>query len=150
MTKAIGHRGDYRWFLEIPTRWADNDVFGHVNNVVYYAWFDTAVARFLISAIGLNMLASEVIGFVVETQCRYFAPTSFPDVITAGVRVAHIGNSSVRYELGLFRNADDRAAAEGLFVHAYVARATGRPTPLPEAMRTALAGFRVPGSAGPR
>lgn len=142
MTKAIGSRADYRWFLTIPTRWADNDVFQHVNNVVYYSWFDTTVARFLMDAVGINPLASAIVGFVVETQCRYFAPTAFPDVITGGLRVARIGNTSVCYELGMFRNDEDRAAAEGHFVHAYVVKATGKPTPLPEAMRAALARFQ--------
>lgn len=141
MTKTIGSRADYRWFLTIPTRWADNDVFQHVNNVVYYSWFDTTVARFLMEAVGINPLASGIVGFVVETQCRYFAPTAFPDTITAGLRVARIGNSSVRYELGMFRNDEERAAAEGHFVHAYVVKATGKPTPLPEPMRAALARY---------
>lgn len=141
MTKAIGSRADYRWFLTIPTRWMDNDVFAHVNNVVYYSWFDTTVARFLMDAVGINPLRSEVVGFVVETQCRYFAPTAFPDTITGALRVARIGNSSVRYELGMFRNDEDRAAAEGHFVHAYVVKATGKSTPVPEPMRAALARY---------
>ncbi len=141
MSRTIGTRADYRWFLSIPTRWMDNDVFGHVNNVVYYSWFDTAVARFLIDSGALDPFTSEIVGYVVETQCRYYAPTAFPDTIVAGLRVARIGNSSVRYELGMFRNDDERASAEGHFVHAYVLRATNRPTPVPEQMRAVLAGY---------
>lgn len=141
MTKPIGSRADYRWFLTIPTRWMDNDVFAHVNNVVYYSWFDTTVARFLIDTLRVNPLESEIVGFVVETQCRYFAPTAFPDLITGGLRVARIGTTSVRYELGIFRNDEDRASAEGHFVHAYVVKATGKSTPVPDPMREALARY---------
>ncbi|MCS6855598.1 MAG: acyl-CoA thioesterase [Elioraea sp.] len=141
MTKRIGTRAEYRWFLAIPTRWMDNDAFGHVNNVVYYSWFDTAVARFLMETGALQPLASEIVGYVVETQCRYFAPVAFPETVTAGLRVARIGNSSVRYEIGIFRQQDDSAAAEGHFIHAYVMRATNRPTPVPETMRAVLARY---------
>lgn len=140
-TKAIPLRAAYRWFLAIPTRWMDNDVFGHVNNVVYYSWFDTAVARFLMDTGALQPLAAPVVGFVVETQCRYFAPVSFPDTVTVGLCVGRIGNTSVRYELGIFREDEDRAAAAGHFVHAYVTRATGRPTPVPAPMRAVLARY---------
>lgn len=146
MTKRIGTRAEYRWFLAIPTRWMDNDAFGHVNNVVYYSWFDTAVARFLMDTAALQPLASEIVGYVVETQCRYFAPVAFPDTVTAGLRVARIGNSSVRYEIAIFREQDDRAAAEGHFIHAYVTKATNRPTPIPEAMRAVLARFLAEGA----
>ncbi len=141
MTKRIGTRGEYGWFLIIPTRWMDNDAFGHVNNVVYYSWFDTTVARVLMDTGALQPLASEIVGYVVETQCRYFSPIAFPETVTAGLRVARIGNSSVRYEIGIFRDQDDRAAAEGHFIHAYVTKATNRPTPVPEAMRAVLARY---------
>jgi acyl-CoA thioester hydrolase len=109
----------------------DNDVYGHVNNVIYYSFFDTAINLTLIEAGALDLQGSEVIGLVVETGCRYFAPISFPDMVTAGLRVAHTGNSSIRYEVGLFRNDEEQAAAEGHFVHVYVDRATRRPVPLP-------------------
>lgn len=133
-------RADYRRFEPIETRWSDNDVYGHVNNVVYYAWFDTAVNRMLIAEGLLDIHgAGESIGLVVETGCRYFASTAFPDAITAGIRVAKLGSSSVRYELGLFRGEDTEAAAVGFFVHVYVDPETRRPKPLPEPLRAFLA-----------
>lgn len=132
------NRAAYSTFREITTRWMDNDVYGHVNNVVYYAFFDTAVNQYLVEAGYLDFVAGPVIGLVVETQCRYQSPIAFPDRVTAGIRVARIGNSSVRYEIGLFRNTDDTAAAQGHFVHVYVDRATRRPVPLPSALRKAL------------
>ena len=131
-------RSRYPHFLTIPTRWMDNDVYGHVNNVVYYSYFDTAVNHYLIVQGVLDIEQSQVIGLVVETACQYFAPIAFPDIIDAGVRVAKLGNSSVRYEIGIFRNGADIASAQGHFVHVYVERATGRPTPLPSPLRTAL------------
>ncbi len=131
-------REDYRWFQTIPTRWMDNDVYGHVNNVVYYSYFDTVVNGYLIQAGVLDIQKSPVIGLVVETSCRYRAPISFPETILSGLRVARLGRSSVRYEIGLFKEGEDEAAAEGYFVHVYVERATTRPCPLPEALRAAL------------
>ncbi len=128
----------YRHFQRIPTRWIDNDVYGHVNNVVYYSYFDTVVNQYLIEQQVLDIERSAVIGLVVETQCRYFAPIRFPDVVHAGLRVARLGNSSVRYEIGLFRNDDDPASAQGHFVHVYVDRATRRAIALPGPLRTAL------------
>jgi len=116
----------------------DNDVYRHVNNVVYYAFFDTAVNQLLIEAGVLDIETSPAIGLVVETQCRYFAPIAFPDVVHAGVRVAKLGGSSVRYEIGLFRNDEDEASAEGHFVHVYVDRRTNRPVPIPDDVRTVL------------
>lgn len=136
--KAFGRRADYRHFLPITTRWMDNDVYGHVNNVVYYSYFDTVVNRYLIESGALDIAASPVIGLVVETGCRYAKPIAFPEAVTAGLRVARLGSSSVRYEIGLFREGDDGAAAEGHFIHVYVDRATRRPTPLPEGLRSAL------------
>lgn len=133
-----GRRQDYVHFLAITTRWMDNDVYGHINNVVYYSFFDTVVNRYLIESGALDIHAGGVIGLVVETQCRYFASIAFPEEVTAGLRVAHLGNSSVRYDIGLFRGADDEAAAEGRFTHVYVERATRRPAALPEALRAAL------------
>ena len=128
-------RGDYRRFQTISTRWMDNDVYGHVNNVVYYSWFDTAVNRLLVVNGLLDIHHGKIIGLVAETGCRYFSPTAFPDEIQAGVRVAHVGTSSVRYEIGLFRNAEEEAAAVGHFVHVYVDRETKRPVPVDEKMR---------------
>jgi acyl-CoA thioester hydrolase len=131
-------RGTYRHFQAIPTRWADNDIYGHVNNVVYYSYFDTVVNQYLIEQGALDPVKSTVIGLVVETQCEYFAPLSFPDVVHAGLRVAKIGNSSVRYEIGLFRNDENAASAQGYFVHVYVDRASRRSTPVPANMRLVL------------
>jgi acyl-CoA thioester hydrolase len=131
-------RGDFAHFLPLPTRWMDNDAYGHVNNVVYYSFFDTAVNRFLIDRGVLRIGSSPVIGLVVETGCRYHRPISFPDDVEVGLRVAHLGTSSVRYELGIFRAGEDTSSAEGHFVHVYVDRDTRAPTPLPPALRAAL------------
>ena len=131
-------RDTYRHFQAIPTRWADNDVYGHVNNVVYYSYFDTVVNQYLIEQHVLDIEKSKVIGLVVETQCHYFAPFIFPDVVHAGLRVAKVGNSSVRYEIGLFRNEERTASAQGYFVHVYVNRASRRSTVVPANMRAAL------------
>jgi acyl-CoA thioester hydrolase len=131
-------RAAYRHFLAIPTRWMDNDVYGHVNNVVYYSYFDTVVNQWLIDSGLLDYLRSETIGLVVETSCSYFRPIAFPDAIAAGLRVAHLGRSSVRYEVGLFRNDEPALAAAGHFIHVYVDRASNRPVAIAEAMRGAL------------
>jgi acyl-CoA thioester hydrolase len=136
-------REAYAWFDPIPTRWADNDVYGHVNNVAYYGFFDTAVNRFLIEEAGLDIHSGEVIGLVVETGCRYFAPLAYPESLEAGVRVARLGNSSVRYEIGIFREGEDEPAAEGFFIHVYVDKEGRRPTPVPEGMRSALEGIHA-------
>jgi len=135
---APENRHAYRHFQSIPTRWMDNDVYGHVNNVVYYSYFDTVVNQYLIEQHVLNIEASKVIGLVVETQCQYFASITFPDVVHAGLRVAKLGNSSVRYEIGLFRNDEQAASAQGYFIHVYVDRATRRAISLPADMRAAL------------
>ena len=131
-------RSAYRHFRAIPTRWMDDDVYGHVNNVQYYSFFDTVVNGYLIQAGVLDPRASPVIGLVVETTCNYFASLSFPDEIQAGLRVARVGASSVRYEIGLFRGTEAQAAAQGHFVHVYVDRASRRPVPLPDALKQAL------------
>ena len=131
-------RNAYRHFLSIPTRWMDNDVYGHVNNVVYYSYFDTVVNEYLIRAGVLDFEQGEAIGLVVETQCNYFASLAFPDHVDAGLRVAKLGSSSVRYEIGLFREGESEPAAQGHFVHVYVDRAARRPMPLSDAMRAAL------------
>jgi acyl-CoA thioester hydrolase len=116
----------------------DNDVYGHVNNVVYYSWFDTAVNTHLIEHGALDILQGAVIGLVVETQCNYFSPLAFPQVVEAGIRVARLGNTSVRYEVGLFAQGEGLSAAHGHFVHVYVDRATRRPVALPEKLKTVL------------
>ena len=136
-------RDRYPHLAALDTRWMDNDVYGHVNNVVYYSFFDTAVNRWLIAQGLLDPGAGATIGLVVETHCRYFRPLSFPDRVTAGLRVAHVGTSSVRYELALFREDEPEAAAAGHFVHVYVDRATRRPAPLSDPMRDALATLKV-------
>jgi acyl-CoA thioester hydrolase len=128
----------YPHLLTVPTRWMDNDVYGHVNNVVYYSYFDTVVNGYLISSGILDIKRSPVIGLVVETQCRYFKPITFPDAVHAGLRVARLGSSSVRYEVGIFRNDEESAVAQGYFVHVYVDREGRRPTALPPEMRAAL------------
>ncbi|MEO8740334.1 MAG: thioesterase family protein [Casimicrobiaceae bacterium] len=132
-------RPDFRRFLAIPTRWLDNDCYGHVNNVVYYAYFDTVVNEHLISVGGLDIRNAPAIGLVVETGCRFHRPLTFPGVVDAGLRVARLGDTSVRYDIGLFAQGEDSAAATGHFVHVWVERATNRPTPVPAAIRAALA-----------
>jgi acyl-CoA thioester hydrolase len=131
-------RADFSYFIEITTRWADNDAYGHVNNSVYYFYFDTVVNRFLIERWGLDVKKSPVIGLVVETQCNFFKPAAYPDTIHAGLRVEQAGNSSVRYGIGVFRNDEDDAVAQGHFVHVYVDRASNKPVALPEKLRAAL------------
>ena len=138
-------RTAYARLVPLTTRWSDNDVYGHVNNVVYYAYFDTAVNGLLLEAGVLDIAQGPVIGLVVETGCRYHASVAFPDRIEAGVRVARLGRSSVRYEVGIFREGEARAAAQGHFVHVTVDRATRRPVPLPDALRAVLAALVVPG-----
>ena len=138
MAEASETRAAYGHWLEIPTRWMDNDVYGHVNNVVYYSYFDTVVNEYLVRAGVLDIEHGEVIGLVVETQCRFFSELAFPQTVHAGLRVAHLGTSSVRYEIGVFADEAQTACAQGHFVHVYVDRATRRPTPLPAPLRTAL------------
>ncbi|WP_018433484.1 acyl-CoA thioesterase [Paraburkholderia atlantica] len=144
---APAGRAAYPHFLSITTRWMDNDVYGHVNNVVYYSYFDTVVNEYLIRAGVLDFEHGATIGLVVETQCNYFAPLVFPDRIDAGLRVARLGTSSVRYEVGLFRDGDAAPAAQGRFVHVYVDRATRRPVNLPAELRAALEPLCVAGPA---
>jgi acyl-CoA thioester hydrolase len=134
-------RDTFRVFWAITTRWADNDVFGHVNNVVYYAWFDTAVNGWLIEQGLLHPTDSPLIGLVVRTECDYAESIAFPDRIEIGLAVARIGTSSVTYGLGVFREGAPLAAAQGLFSHVYVDRISRRPVPLPPDMRQALMGI---------
>jgi acyl-CoA thioester hydrolase len=140
---APGTRAAYRAFLAIPTRWMDNDVYGHVNNVTYYSYFDTVVNEHLIRAGGHDIRESPSIGIVVETACRFHQALTFPDIVDAGLRVARIGRSSVTYEIALFRRGDDEAAATGRFVHVWVDRVDRRPVPVPDAIRAALELLRV-------
>ena len=135
-------RSAYRHFTSLSTRWMDNDAYGHVNNVVYYSLFDTAVNRYLIEAGALDIHAGAVIGLVVETHCNYFAPIAFPQMVDAGLRVAQVGSSSVRYEIGLFAAGEPLSAARGHFVHVYVDRETRRPAALPAVLIQALEGLR--------
>ncbi|MDP9108803.1 MAG: acyl-CoA thioesterase [Pseudomonadota bacterium] len=139
MTRAAPHRrADYRHFQLITTRWGDNDAYGHVNNILYYSWFDTVVNQLLIDAGVLDIERSATIGLVVETHCNYFSSVAFPDRVTAGLRVASLGRSSIRYEIGIFRNDDDLAAAQGHLVHVCVDRESRRPVDLPPPMRALL------------
>ena len=123
----------------MATRWMDNDVYGHVNNVTYYSYFDTAVNGYLLANGALDIEHSQVIGLVVETGCTYYASVAFPDALEVGLKVAHLGNSSVRYELGVFQQGQETAAASGHFVHVYVDRETRRPVSLPAVLREVLA-----------
>ena len=131
-------RSAYRAFRTISTRWMDNDAYGHVNNVVYYSWFDTVVNAHLIENGALDVRLGDTIGLVVETQCNYFSPVEFPQTVEAGLRVARIGRSSVRYEVGLFVQGEPVTAAKGHFIHVYVDRAQRRPTDLPQQLKTVL------------
>ncbi|GAA1540281.1 thioesterase family protein [Kribbella lupini] len=134
-------RSVFPHFQAITTRWKDNDVYGHVNNVEYYSFFDTVINAFLIRSGGLDIHGGPVIGLCVESQCTFKASLAFPDTVDAGLRVAKLGNSSVTYDLGLFRAGDDAPAATGRFVHVFVDRENRRPVPLPDELRTALEGI---------
>jgi acyl-CoA thioester hydrolase len=132
------HARDYRAFIPITTRWMDNDVYGHVNNVTYYSWFDTAANQWLIREGGLDIAAGPVIGVVVESQCTYRAPVAYPDEIRAGLRVDKLGARSVTYGLAIFRGAEDISSAHGRLVHVFVDRVTRAPVPIPASLRQAL------------
>ncbi len=136
-------RDKYRHFLTITTRWMDNDVYRHVNNVVYYSFFDTAVNEYMLRSGVLSLDDAKVVCLVVDTGCQFFSPISFPDVVHCGLRTAHVGRSSVRYEIGVFRNDETAACAQGHFVHVACDAATHRPLAMPEDMRRALEALRV-------
>lgn len=137
-------RSAYAVFRRITTRLADNDIYGHVNNIVYYSWFDTAVNAHLIEAGVLDMHQGQTIGLVIETHCNYFAPLAFPQPVDVGIRVARIGGSSVQYEVGLFAEGVEITAAKGHFIHVYVDRATRRPVSLPANLKTVLESLQCP------
>lgn len=134
----IPTRDDYRVFYPITTRWSDNDVYGHVNNVTYYAWFDTAANRYLIEEGGLDISDGRIVGYVVNSGCHYHAPITYPEDIEAGVRVDKLGNSSVQYGIAIFKRGEDSAAAHGHFVHVFVDRAENQSVPMPDLLREAL------------
>ena len=135
-------RVDFRVFRAIPTRWHDNDAYGHVNNVVYYGWFDTAVNAWLIEGGFLDLAGSEIVGLVAETGCTYFESVAFPETVEAAIAVERLGNSSVTYRIGIFRQDGAQAAAQGHFTHVYVERASQKPVPIPPPLRAALAAIQ--------
>ena len=140
-------RSAYGYFLELQSRWMDNDLYGHVNNVTYYSYFDTVVNYFLIERGGLDIHNAPVIGVVVESQCNYAQPVAYPDMIHCGLRVGRLGNSSVRYEVGIFRNDEDSVSAAGHFVHVFVDRATNKPVPIPVTIKEAFTQIMKVGQA---
>jgi acyl-CoA thioester hydrolase len=131
-------RAEYPHLLLLPTRWMDNDVYGHVNNALYYAFFDSAINQYLIAEGGLDITAGKVIGFAAESHCQYMQALAFPEVVEVGLRVGKLGNSSVRYELAIFKQGETLAAATGYFVHVFVDHETRHPVPIPTTIRTAL------------
>ena len=131
-------RDEYKYFLAIQTRWMDNDVYGHVNNVNYYSFFDTAINQYLIKEGGLDITRGAVIGLAAETHCQFLNSISFPEIVEVGLRVSKLGNSSVRYELGIFKQTEESAAAIGWFVHVFVDRETRRAAAIPMQLRSAL------------
>jgi acyl-CoA thioester hydrolase len=131
-------RADYRVFYPISTRWSDNDIYGHVNNVTYYSYFDTAANRYLIEEGGLDISDGTIVGYVVNSGCEYHAPLTYPEPIEAGLRVDRLGSSSVQYGLAIFREGEDRAVANGHFVHVFVDRAANSSVAIPPALRAAL------------
>ena len=139
----MSSRADYRHFTALTTRWKDNDVYGHVNNVAYYSYFDTVINTYLIVEGGLDIHRGEAIGVCAESHCRFLGEMAFPETIEGGVRVEKLGNSSVRYGIGLFRQGQDAPAAEGWFVHVFVDRLTRKSVPIPSALREALRRLQV-------
>ncbi|MGB5325054.1 MAG: thioesterase family protein [Pseudomonadales bacterium] len=135
---AAHTRDAYAYFVPITTRWHDNDIYGHVNNVVYYSYFDTAANHYLIHAGGLDIERSDIIGVVASSNCNYFSPVAYPDELEGAVRVGKLGNSSVTYEIAVFRRGGTQAVAAGTFTHVFVTRADNRPTPVPAQIRAAL------------
>ncbi|MEH6591148.1 MAG: thioesterase family protein [Halioglobus sp.] len=141
--KTIPTRADYKVFYPINTRWSDNDIYGHVNNVVYYSYFDTAANRYLIEEGGLDISDGKIVGFVVNSGCEYHAPISYPEPVEAGVRVDRLGNSSVQYGIAIFKDGVDEAVAHGHFVHVFVDRAANKSIAIPPALKDALARIAI-------
>lgn len=137
-------RADYRVFYPISTRWSDNDIYGHVNNVTYYSYFDTAANRYLIEEGGLDITDGSIVGYVVNSGCQYHSPVTYPEEIEAGVRVDRLGNSSVQYGIAIFRSGEEQAAAHGHFVHVFVDRLADQSVPIPQGLRQALERLLVP------
>jgi acyl-CoA thioester hydrolase len=135
---AVPNRADYKVFYPITTRWSDNDIYGHVNNVVYYSYFDTAANRYLIEEGGLDISDSSIVGYVVNSGCEYHTPITYPESVEAGVRVDRLGNSSVQYGIAIFKAGEQDAAAHGHFVHVFVERAENKSVPIPQSLRLAL------------
>lgn len=131
-------RDRYALIVPVQTRWGDNDLYGHVNNVTYYSYFDTVVNRYLIEEAGFDIHSDQIVGYAIETQCRFFSPVAYPEALEAGLRVGHLGRSSVRYELAVFRQGQDAAAAMGHFVHVFVDRRTDQSVAIPDALRAGL------------
>ena len=144
MSSKTVTRDAYVKFCDITTRWMDNDIYGHVNNVTYYSYFDTAVNSYLIDVGGLDIHNGTVVGFVVSSGCEYLSPIAFPDQLEAGLRVNKLGNSSVTYGVGIFKKGQETACAEGHFVHVFVDRTNNRPVPIPDALRAALTAICLP------
>jgi len=140
--KRPGRRRDYVRFRPVTTRWMDNDIFGHVNNVHYYSWFDTAINAHLVEEGGFDPWNDRVVGYCVESGCRYHRPVRWPEPVEIGLRVGHLGNSSVRYECGVFLAGEEEARAEGHFVHVFVDRTVERPVPIPDPIRRCLEAIR--------
>ena len=140
---AAPGRDEYRWFTPITTRWSDNDLYGHVNNVVYYSYFDSIANRYLIEEGGLDIHDAAIVGFVVSSGCEYHAPIAYPEAIEGGLRVDRLGNSSVRYGIAIFREGQRQAVANGHFVHVFVERASNRSVPIPDKLRAALEALQV-------
>ena len=138
MSITIETRDNYKYFHPIQTRWNDNDIYGHVNNVVYYAYFDTAVNMFMVDNAGFDPHDARIVGICPETHCNYHKPVAYPDRLEAGLRIGLLGNSSVRYEIAIFIAGDEEAAATGYFVHVFVDRATRKPLSIPATVRTAM------------
>lgn len=136
-------RTDFQVFYPISTRWMDNDVYGHVNNVTYYSYFDSAINRYLIEEGGLDIHSAAVVGYVVSSNCQFRKPIAYPEAIEAGLRVAKVGNSSVTYELGIFKAGDNNAAALGQVVHVFVDQDSNKPTAIPDPLRAALVRIAV-------
>ena len=136
--KNIPNKSEYKYFVTVTTRWMDNDIYGHINNVTYYSYFDTAANQYLIEKGGLDIQNADVVGFVVASNCEYHSPIAHPDKIEVGLRVERLGNSSVTYGLSIFKEGDDKASAHGTFTHVFVDRISNKSTPIPIEIKKVL------------